>query len=212
MATRTTRHYVAHIEADTQGTPNEALVHFDFDVTSTATIAQQAANIIAALSGVGETAINTAITGIDYTAPAAAGAVPLSFPVTEYGLLKAANAPLVAMTAYGVTYGAGAMAPIGTSATVNLYTTLPGRSGTGRHYRPWMSADVVDSGGELDSAYNAGILDATNAFLIGTASGPFVPVGPDPQLAVWSVLLAASNVVTVAKVSQEFARLRSRMR
>jgi hypothetical protein len=203
---------IAHVEANGIGTANEALVHFDFLASSPLTTGEMAARVIAYLSGPGEVALDTIITGIDVILPGAAGAIPQPFPAVAYAAIKATNSFLVAMSAYGVTYGSGDLTPVGTSVTVSLYTGLAGRSGMGRHYRPWPSKAVIDGAGELASAYVAGIEEAYNACFLAMGGVTWTAVPTVAMAAVYSPKLGVENQVVVPRVSQEFARLRSRQR
>lgn len=204
--------YIVHVEANTQGTPNEALVHFDVNMGSTLTDAERLACMIAYLSGVGDVAVSTIITQAEVIRSGAAGALPLPFPVAAYAAWKAVNSHLVTMAGYGVTYGSGVMATLGTSITVSLYTAIPGRATTGRHYRPWTGAGALDSGGEVAGAYVSGIDEAYNCCFNGIDGSTWTHVtGKFQQLSVWSAT-AGTHVILTPRTSQVPSRLRSRTR
>jgi hypothetical protein len=204
--------YILDIGNGAVGLANLAQVHFDVDVANLKTDAERLSAMIAYMSGPGENAINTSVVAARMIPSGALGSVPLPFPVAEYAAWVAANAFLIPMAAYGVAYGAGQMGPAGTSATVSIYTAVPGRAGTGRHYRPYTSEPSTDAAGGLDGLYSAGIDEAAAACFQGTggttwAATPLLSV----LLSVYSAT-AGVNVAMVYKTSRQLARLRSRIR
>lgn len=204
--------YILDIGNGAIGLGNLAQVHFDVPVASSLTDAERVAAMIAYMSGPGEVAVNTSVVGVTKIASGAAGGVPVPFPTAEYAAWKSANSFLVAMTSYATAYGSGQLTAAGSSVTCSLYTAVPGRAGTGRHYRPYVSEGSTDATGGLDGAYSAGIDEAYAACFQGIDGVTWNHVaGATPLLAVFSAT-AGVNLVTVEKTSGVLARLRSRIR
>lgn len=204
--------YILDIGNGAVGLANLAQVHFDVAPAVIRTDAERLAAMIAYMSGVGDAAINTSVVAARMIPSGSAGAVPLPFPVAEYAAWRAQDAFLIAQTAYGTAYGSGSIGPIGTSATVSMYTAVPGRHGTGRHYRPYISEPVIDGAGGIDGAYTAGIDEAFSCCFLGVTGVTWA----DPNalfcpLSVFSATIGV-NMVTVVKTSRTPSRLRSRMR
>lgn len=205
--------YICDIGNGAIGLGNLAQVHFDIDIGNTQSDAERVASMIAYLSGPGDAAVNTSVVAVTKIASGAAGGVPVPFPVAEYAAYVAADAFLVPMTGYATAYGSGALATAGTSMTVALYTATPGRSGTGRHYRPYLSEGAIDGTGGVAAAYTAGVDEAYRACFFGTGGATWAatPLLATTRTAVYSPTAGVNDITTV-KVSGVPARLRSRVR
>lgn len=197
------------------GPTNPALITFDFNTVGGASDAETAAGIFAywkALCVASVIGPACYATGIFKRPSGAAGGFPVPFPVTEYAALVAANPGAIpASTVYNNTTGGGtAFEPIGTAITVSLYTVVPGRKTTGRHYLPWIATDVNDGNGHLVVTAPGQIEDAYDAFIQGNTNSNYtglVNLAP----AVQSATAGTTNILT-PKVSTNYARLKTRTR
>lgn len=169
---------------------------------------------IGALGVAGVFGASTVLFGIDYVAAGAHGALPCAFPTTEYGLYLADNAGVIpAWTAFGTGTGSGALEAIGIAVTCSLYTGIPGRSTTGRHYLPYIGEALNDGNGRLVSTAPAQIQAAYNAFLLGQTNATYdgssvIHLAP----CVHSDKLGTATDIVLPKVSRNFARLKTRTR
>lgn len=204
--------YILDIGNGAVGLANLAQVHFDVDVAAATTDAYRLAAMIAYMSGPGEVAINTSVVAARVIYSGTAGSVPLPFPVAEYAAWVAANAFLVPMTAYATAYGSGALSALGISTTVSIYTAIPGRAGTGRHYRPYLSEPAIDAAGGVDGAYVAGIDEAAAACFQGFGGTTWAATPLLAQILWVYSATAGVNMATVYKTSRVPSRLHSRMR
>lgn len=206
--------YKVSMQNTVTGAGNPAIV--DFSVQSGTSIArsQVAAQILAYLGALGAAGVfgaSTSVFGIDYIASGASGGVPLTFPVTEYAAQHAANAATTpAWTAYSTAMGSGSLEAIGIAVTVSLYTGIPGRASTGRHYLPYIGEALNDGNGRLVSTAPAQIEGAYLAFLLGIDSAGYV--GGDSVNPVVFSATRGSTPITTPKVSRNFARLKTRTR
>lgn len=204
----------ASLTSPVTGPTNPAIVDFSFLSPLNSTPADTAAGIIAYFAALGLAGVlgpNVAIAGLTRRQAGASGSTPVTFPTAEYAALDAANgANLPALTAYGAIGQGTAFEAVGVSVTVSLYTTIPGRKTTGRHYIPWVSSDINDGNGKLVNTAAPQIEAAYASFIQGITTAPYVS-GPNLDPCVHSAT-AGDHVVNVPVCSVNFARLKTRTR
>lgn len=185
------------------GAINPAIVNVDCQLTA----AQSAANMIAFLQFCAPAA-TTKVTGIQ-TAPIGGGAgtdLPWSSVGPLYNALQTADSRLIPMADYGVAFGSGGLAVLGSGAVVARHTATAGRSGRGRFTTPWLGTAAVSGSGNLDSAYEAVLQTAAHDYMLG--GGAFAAPSILPVL--WSHKLSTSTAITRFSVSTRLGRMRSR--
>jgi len=202
--------FQAQLTNDAAGATNPAFVHFDVDSGSVITDGNVAASIVGFLGNGYGSAINTRIVAITKQTGGVGTLVPLAFPTAEYAILVAGNTFMVAMSAYGVATGAGAMAPAGSSQTVSLYSTLLNRHGYGRCYLPFLSVGAIDSAGAVTSALQAGTAEGYNAMFLGIAGATWVFPVTCPTVV--HSATAGDNPIASVKVSPVVSNLHTRRR
>lgn len=152
---------------------------------------------------------NTRIVGIDSRPNGSSGAVAVPFPTTAYAALVVAVPALPSVTTYVGTIGAGNLAPLGTSISVSERTATVGPTGRGRHFLPFTSRNVVDTGGTLIPATGGAIEDAWNDFIRGDA---LVAGVPNPVVRPGSATGGGGHTITSVKAQPVFSNLESRRR
>jgi hypothetical protein len=200
--------FQAELTNDASGSGNPAYVHFDFFDPPTVGDAFIASLILQFLGTGYPAALNTRINGITVQAGGVGTLVPVPFPTAQYAVRAAANTFITPMAAYGVAFGAGALAPAGSSETVSLYSTLLNRHGYGRLYLPFLGAPAVNSSGALDGAYVAGTAEAYLATFLATPGSTWtVSTLANPVVHSGT---AGDNAVLAVKVSSVVANLHTR--
>lgn len=205
---------VARFENSNVSSANYALIDFDFRSTDLS-MEQLGALVITyceVMGGRGILGDDTILQGVQQRAIGTAGFLPLPYPVTQASTAMADyntefSTALTSAGAYGVTLGAGVLAPLGTSVSVSEITGHAGRTGRGRHFLPYVSAGAVDSSGQLlsagrtyvEQAYNFLILDNT------TFSGAPIPV----VTGTWD---GTGHEIIACKAQPVFSNLESRRR
>jgi hypothetical protein len=206
--------YRASITNVVQGIFNPAIVDFTF-LTSTPTDAEKVAGVAAyfvSLGTAGFIAPNCVFQGVTKV-PAGGGAgTPMMFPVAEYANLQAANpGVLTFQTAFPFNLaGSGGYEPLGTSLTMSLYSAIPGRKSTGRHYVPWISTDLNTGNGVISPASAAQCQNLYRTFLLGES-----PPGYSGVLDLVPVVHSATfgdHVIVQPKCSVNYSRLKTRTR
>lgn len=107
--------------------------------------------------------------GLDAPGPT----MPVPFPVGDYAALVAADADIVAMGSYGVSYGSGALAPIGVGIVLQKRSTTPGRTGRGRLTTPWLRASAVSAVGVAVNANVNFLITGWSLYLDGVSTPAF---------------------------------------
>lgn len=190
------------------GVNNPAICTFHFLSPSAGSQAECLAQCIAFMQFCSPAAA-TFIHSARWTAAGAAGSTPMNFPVAEYATLQAADPTnLVALTAFGDTFGAGDMSAIGVGITVSLYTAVPGRKTTGRVYTPWLSEGAVTSGYVTPGARNGAQVGYLGyVFGNGLLNPAVTALGPVVHSAT-----AGDTVVSAVTASLIPSRLKTRTR
>ena len=199
--------YIVTVENDSPGATNPALqTHWIGSNTSTAqdeVIAQ-----IIAFTQYQYCAVNTRITGIDFSTSPTGGTLPVVFPTVAYGNIQTFDATLNPMTAYGVAFGNSTLAVLGAGAVISKRTTTPGRTGRGRLTTPWLSQNGVTASGSLNALTQAAILDGWNCYMknigVGTRYTGLINLNPYVNSS------TGDHLITAVTVSSRLGRLRSR--
>ncbi|HEV8177034.1 MAG TPA: hypothetical protein VGP44_05035 [Gemmatimonadales bacterium] len=211
--------WIVKFQNDNVDATNYQIVDFDIDYTIVGvpqSSNEQVAEILAyfgALSG--GFATGTRLVEVGWRGPGSAGATPWPFPLTEYNAIRAdpdaGPWALPAWTAYGTAMGSGNLAPLGTSISVSERTAQVGRTGRGRHFLPFTSANTVSAGGTVGTGRLALIDDAYATFLLGAGTTPLAAT-PAPGVVVSNRAKTTAYAITTVKAQPVFSNLESRRR
>lgn len=212
------RRFRVQLTNDSIGALNPAYVGFDFlgGPSGGGTKEEVGAQIIAFFYISQFAAGGSRIAGITVATDNGPG-VALPFPVDA---LNAMSDPDVAFgTTYGeVPFGAGALAPVGTSILLTEHTAVGGRH-NGRCYLPYAAAATIDAAGLVSAATATQVIESYRLAIMGdpslTPSG-WATVEPHPVVGqkVGSGVLATftEHEVITATCSRTPATLSSRKR
>lgn len=148
-----------------------------------------------------------------YRSPEAGGAAQeVPWPAGNWSLAAGGLNRDPNQSSYPVAIGSGAYAPVGTSIAVSEYTAGGGRTGRGRHYLPFIKADVIDGNGFLSPSAQAAVADAWATYIVdeGQVSPGLGPAGIKPS--VYSKKENVQRETLAITVSPTPANLRSRRR
>lgn len=180
-----------------------------------------AAQIIAYFASLAMQATDTSLVELSARAIGDPGFHSIAFPTTAYAAVAiAAAADSIGINAMSTGYasnlgGSGhALAPLGTSVSVSEKTATAGPTGRGRHFLPFITSNVVNSGGTLVSTYLQTTLDAYNYFIRGIKPDGSAATTPvvDLQPVVTNAAGSPTHAITTIKVQPVFSNLESRRR
>jgi hypothetical protein len=189
------------------GGGNPAINTFHFATPYEFTREKAAAAIVAFLQLVTPGG-NCTVQKIMYTPSGGTGGTPIPFPDVEYDTLKAGNDDLLAMDDYGVEFGSGALAPVGSGITLNLYSATAGRHGTGRLYTAWTAASAFDAQGYVKTAVRSAVVTHYKHYIIGGSIYGSTP----PNHPVVHSATTGDHEIIAATASQKPCRLKTRTR
>lgn len=209
----------ARLVADVTGDLNPALVDFTFRSTLGASDPELTAAVVQylALNGWGIMGNVVSLVSVRKIIPGVDGYTEMDYPADEVqaikDLLVSATGAWDDANVWGdtITGGAsGGSSGRGDSLCVTTLTGQAGRSGVGKHFLPYISRDVVDSGGLYDVTTRSVIENRYRAMFMGVTAG--ITTSPAVQClpAVYSTKNTADYLVTTPRVSQVPSRLRSR--
>lgn len=206
-------HFVAFTQNGTAGgAANQALIDFDFGMSSPLSVQEIAARIVAYVGGYFASigAGGSSIAAMSYRLASVPGSILLDFPQDEYDALRATFPGLPTYEGWGEAIGDGALTPIGTSIQVREFSTVPTRSGKGRHYLPFVGSDFINSNGQFSSSSASEIAATFGAFFLGqTYSGETLSVTTAGVYSAKDDVIRPINHVTV---STTCSNLRTRRR
>jgi hypothetical protein len=193
---------------DTVGQGNASIIDFDFAAGVTTDVYAARALIYLTRTAPNVFAAGTRILGARWRPFGEAGSIDVEFPDAEWEHLVAGVPMFVPPNphAYGAPLGSGTLAPIGTSVCVSEQTATPGRTGRGRHFLPFISAQAVTADGAFGNERAIDVEADAFRFLIGGAAAGLDPVG----FSVIGKAAGAYKPVTNVKVRKNFSSLASR--
>jgi hypothetical protein len=206
-------HYVVKFTNDAVNSLNFQLCDMDVANTMGASDAQVLAQIIAyfAAQATESAAQNTRLADvIFYPAGTNFGLHP-SFPATEFTAIHTEYSSIPNLTAYGQNVGRSgeALAPLGTSIVVTEYSATGGPGGRGRHFLPFISENLINSGGQVESTAIAAIEPNYGRFLMDNPAGTSIT---DLTPTVVKADQSVNAPVVAVKCQPVFSNLRSRRR
>lgn len=213
--------YIARFTNPNVNPLNFQLVDFDIN-NSVETVAMAAARIIGYLCQADVMAAGTILVSLDFRAFGSAGGVPIPFPVSEYSAVDAAavadgftTAPRAVFPCPVGTSGT-VLCPLGTSISVSEVSGVPGPTGRGRHFLPFINASTVLAGGTLDGTYVTAVQNAYNEFFLNNKPGgggiATAPLDAGSGIAITNVTGTPMHDVIVCKAQPVFSNLESRRR
>jgi hypothetical protein len=122
--------------------------------------------------------------------------------------LRVGNPALANITNFGVEFGNSTLSVLGAGAVVSRHTLTPGRSGRGRFTCPWISAEALDSLGEMGAGARQNLLVACENYMLGNGTFGALSIGP----LLWSHKTSSAHPIVTFSVSSRLGRLRSRSR